>query len=110
MPISPFPQSPADEKVAVLDEHSHMSMGDAKGSIGKIRTSPRISPEAVGAVIAQFLLGVWLWITAQQVGSLACTGLGYWIVFDALGIALGHILPGYLAKASMRAEVRRPFG
>ena len=58
----------------------------------------------------QFALGAWLWITGQQVGSLSCTGLGYWVVFDAFGVALGHILPNYLARVSMRSDSRRPYG
>ena len=58
----------------------------------------------------QFVLGAWLWITGQQVGSLASTGLGYWVVFDALGVVLGHILPNRLARPEMRAETRRPYG
>ncbi|OBZ78830.1 hypothetical protein A0H81_00365 [Grifola frondosa] len=37
-----------------------------------------------------------LWVAGEQVGSLACTGLGYW-VFDVFGVALGHVLLGYLA-------------
>ena len=35
----------------------------------------------------QFALGALLWTHGQSIGSLACTGLGYWVVFDALGIA-----------------------
>lgn len=110
MPISPFPQSPTNERGAVLEDHAASALPRAGSPRPTARKAPQIAPEAVGAVIAQFLLGVWLWITAQQVGSLACTGLGYWIVFDALGVALAHILPGYLAKPSMRADIRRPFG
>lgn len=82
----------------------------AESPPGQARAPPKIAPEAVGVAVAEFLLGVWLWITAQQVGSLACTGLGYWIVFDSFGVALGHIVPGYLASPSMQSQYRRPFG
>ncbi|KZS99490.1 uncharacterized protein LAESUDRAFT_765470 [Laetiporus sulphureus 93-53] len=43
-----------------------------------------LAPEAMVMAVTQFLLGVSLWVIAEQV---ACTGLGYWIVFDALGVA-----------------------
>ncbi|KAG8875572.1 hypothetical protein FRB98_007733 [Tulasnella sp. 332] len=36
----------------------------------------------------QFVLGAWLWAEGQRQGTLACTGLGYWIVFDAAGVWL----------------------
>ncbi|KAH9829248.1 uncharacterized protein C8Q71DRAFT_444080 [Rhodofomes roseus] len=107
MPISPFLETPVDEKqTPLLNGHATRDQSPP----GKIRAPPRIAPEAVGAAVTEFLLGVWLWITAQQVGSLACTGLGYWVVFDALGVALAHIVPGYLASPSTQAQYRRPFG
>ncbi|KAH9934154.1 uncharacterized protein B0H18DRAFT_1082772 [Fomitopsis serialis] len=108
MPISPFPhETYADEKHApLLNGHATRDQSAPE----KVRALPKIAPEAVGVAVTEFLLGVWLWITAQQVGSLACTGLGYWIVFDAFGVALGHIVPGYLASPSMQAQYRRPFG
>lgn len=58
----------------------------------------------------QFVLGACVWVSGQQIGSLSCTGLGYWVVFDAFGIALGKVLPTYLAKPHMKDEVRRPYG
>ncbi|TFY59521.1 hypothetical protein EVG20_g7766 [Dentipellis fragilis] len=66
--------------------------------------------DAAGAAIAQFMLGAWLWVAGQQVGSLACTGLGYWIVFDAFGVAVGKVLPVYLASGKMRDGLRRSYG
>ncbi|KAF8889747.1 hypothetical protein CPB84DRAFT_1785318 [Gymnopilus junonius] len=79
---------------------------------------PRISPGALTVSLAQFTLGAWLWVTGQQVGSLACTGLGYWIVFDAFGVALAGVVPGWLAAGSRsgpgmmkeREKIRRPYG
>ncbi|KAG2130170.1 uncharacterized protein EDB93DRAFT_1340533 [Suillus bovinus] len=41
------------------------------------------------ACILQFCLGGLVWVRGQAIGSLACTGLGYWVVFDAFGIAVG---------------------
>ncbi|KAH9474462.1 hypothetical protein JR316_0012921 [Psilocybe cubensis] len=75
---------------------------------------PAISSAAVVAASSQFVLGAWLWVVGQQVGSLACTGLGYWVVFDAFGVALAGVVPGWLASGSgslkEREKVRRPYG
>ncbi|OAX36465.1 hypothetical protein K503DRAFT_867554 [Rhizopogon vinicolor AM-OR11-026] len=44
--------------------------------------------------VLQFCLGALVWVRGQAIGSLACTGLGYWVVFDAFGIAVGGPLVG----------------
>ncbi|KAG1763001.1 hypothetical protein EV702DRAFT_1051999 [Suillus placidus] len=41
------------------------------------------------ACIVQFCLGGLVWVRGQAIGSLACTGLGYWVVFDTFGISVG---------------------
>ncbi|KAF5325026.1 hypothetical protein D9619_010097 [Psilocybe cf. subviscida] len=70
-----------------------------------------ISPSALTVSVAQFVLGAYLWVTGQQVGSLSCTGLGYWVVFDSFGVALTGVVPGWLASGSKREEdLRRPYG
>lgn len=66
--------------------------------------------DAITASLGQFALGAWLWVTGQGVGSLACTGLGYWVVFDAIGVAVSKILPTYLRRPAPNASIRRPFG
>ncbi|KAF8324042.1 hypothetical protein DL93DRAFT_2070266 [Clavulina sp. PMI_390] len=38
----------------------------------------------------QFLVGAALWAAGQSIGSLACTGLGYWIVFDSSSVAIAY--------------------
>jgi hypothetical protein len=65
---------------------------------------------AIAASVWQFALGAWLWNTGQGIGSLACTGLGYWIVFDAIGVALSTILPVYLLRPALKGPIRRPYG
>ena len=74
--------------------------------------NPQISPAAFMAAVGQFVLGAWLWVTGQQVGSLACTGLGYWVVFDSFGVALVGVVPGWLASGGggTREKIRRPYG
>ena len=52
--------------------------------------SKNVSSAGTAAMVtasAQFALGALLWTRGQSIGSLACTGLGYWVVFDALGVA-----------------------
>jgi hypothetical protein len=65
---------------------------------------------AVVAAVGQLTLGAWLWIIGQGIGSLACIGLGYWVVFDAIGVVVNKILPAYLHRPVLKARVRRPFG
>ena len=90
------------------DNHSHSLLKPS--NIGVIRANPHINPIAVIMAFWQFILGSALWVAGQQIGSLACTGLGYWVVFDAFGIAIGRILPSYLSKPSMKDEKRRMYG
>ncbi|KIK95824.1 hypothetical protein PAXRUDRAFT_826640 [Paxillus rubicundulus Ve08.2h10] len=52
--------------------------------------SENVSTSGIAAIITaigQFTLGALLWVRGQSIGSLACTGLGYWVVFDAIGVA-----------------------
>ncbi|KAF7338014.1 hypothetical protein MVEN_02025300 [Mycena venus] len=75
MPISPF-------------------VGDTPTANSVPRAEPevRVSPTPfLAAATAQFLLGGTLWVQGQQTGSLAVTALGYWAVFDAIGVAIPHI-------------------
>lgn len=65
---------------------------------------------AIAASVGEFALGAWMWIVGQGAGSLACTGLGYWVVFDAIGIAVTTILPVYLRQPVLKGPIRRPFG
>lgn len=69
-----------------------------------------IQPFAVVASIGEFVLGASMWVSGQQTGSISCTGLGYWAVFDAFGIALSRVLPGYLAEDHMQSKTRRTYG
>lgn len=129
-PISPFPDSAASTKTAFSPtangvghqhdhEHDHDHDHDHAHSHGPKSpnaifhyepTGPRIAPSAVAATIGQFLLGAWLWVSGQQIGSLSCTGLGYWVVFDSFGVGLTTILPKYLSKKSLQSKIKRPYG
>lgn len=120
-PISPFPESAAPTKTTlgrqIVHDHSHKHEHEDDDRThdntishyeppGGLHTKPL----AVAATLGQFLLGAWLWVSGQQIGSLSCTGLGYWVVFDSFGIALNILLPTYLAQKSMQSNFRRPYG
>lgn len=55
----------------------------------------------------QFILGAWMWVEGQRQGSLACTGLGYWVVFDSVGVYLGWY--GEKLRSQSR-DMKRTFG
>ncbi|KAF7798184.1 hypothetical protein EIP86_009401 [Pleurotus ostreatoroseus] len=119
-PISPFPSekdgfgqsSPSDEFSSNGHVHVHSEPRAAVEAvpIGRVRARPGIDAEAACVAAGQFVLGACLWVVGQQIGSLSCTGLGYWVVFDAFGVALGRVLPGYLAKPDTQGGMRRPYG
>ncbi|KAI6126563.1 hypothetical protein F5141DRAFT_1081741 [Pisolithus sp. B1] len=78
------------------------SLSDSRSSPGlpvpSIRGVSRSGGAAVATAAVQFTLGAFLWAHGQSIGSLACTGLGYWVVFDAVGVA-GPALIAYHASA-----------
>ena len=71
---------------------------------------PAVHPLAVVSCAVEGMLGAAVWVTGQQTGSLSCTGLGYWVVFDSFGVALSRVIPGYLARDSMQSRSRRTYG
>ncbi|KAI0062539.1 hypothetical protein BV25DRAFT_1803814 [Artomyces pyxidatus] len=98
-PVSPYPRNSLSP-----------SSSTSNGPFSFANESRGISKEAIIAAAGQFMLGAWLWVTGQQVGSLSCTGLGYWVVFDSFGVVVGHVLPAYLRRPSLQAPLRRPYG
>ncbi|KAJ6597275.1 hypothetical protein DFH09DRAFT_1258854 [Mycena vulgaris] len=63
-----------------------------EGPKPEVKQLERLSPAPfLAAATAQFLLGGTLWVKGQQCGSLAVTALGYWAVFDAIGVAIPHV-------------------
>ena len=71
---------------------------------------PTVDLFAVVSCVVEGMLGAAVWVTGQQTGSLSCTGLGYWVVFDSFGLSLSRIIPGYLARDSMQSRNRRTYG
>lgn len=117
-PISPFPFEKSTsgsslDRLSPVEGTSGIGLGvhtAEKSPIAPSRAEPEVDPLAAVAAVGQFVLGATLWVVGQQVGSLSCTGLGYWVVFDAFGVSLAHVLPGYLARPQARAGMRRPYG
>ncbi|KAF7320810.1 hypothetical protein HMN09_00167400 [Mycena chlorophos] len=78
-PISPFPVTATRSEFQIKEEEPP-------------RPQPRPRAPYLAAATAQFLVGATLWVQGQQRGTLAVTALGYWAVFDAIGIAVPHIV------------------
>jgi hypothetical protein len=112
--MSAFPVTPpTTHKTFVQNGHGH-GHGHGHGDHSHAFT-PTIPVGAAASGMGQFLLGAWLWVCGQQIGSLACTGLGYWVVFDAFGVGLGSVLPSWLGFGLGQGEkgkerIRRPYG
>jgi len=113
--ISSFPQSANPSTVPfphqLSDSPSPVSpLSDSSTSPFSHLHDDSLPLGATVASVWQFALGALLWITGQGIGSLACTGLGYWVVFDAIGVALSTVLPVYLLRPILNGPMRRPFG
>ncbi|EIW79523.1 hypothetical protein CONPUDRAFT_166279 [Coniophora puteana RWD-64-598 SS2] len=63
---------------------------------------------AAFAAVGQFVLGGLLWARGQQLGSLSCTGLGYWVVFDAFGVGIPPLVKRGMRVSRSYASARLP--
>ncbi|KZT26102.1 hypothetical protein NEOLEDRAFT_1132660 [Neolentinus lepideus HHB14362 ss-1] len=111
-PVSPFAplHSAQPTKTSFETSVSDKTIDQSLDNSVNLEPHNIAAPAVVTCVVTQFLLGAWMWVSGQQVGSLACTGLGYWVVFDAFGLGVGQLLPAYLASPSMQNKMRRPYG
>ena len=117
IPVSPWgPISSLSPDSAALSQ-SGFNIPAKHPNTEYLEEPEKISSTALTVSIAQFMLGAYLWVTGQQVGSLSCTGLGYWVVFDSFGVALKGVVPGWLTSSSAsgspakeREKIRRPYG
>ncbi|KAL0945998.1 hypothetical protein HGRIS_012273 [Hohenbuehelia grisea] len=116
-PISPFPGAGTTPPHSATST-SHPQNGSAPVHAVDAYYAGHASQHLGGtgskvAGVLQFLLGSWLWVLGQQAGSLSSTGLGYWIVFDAFGVAIGTVIPGRWARQggpSEKERLRRSYG
>ena len=115
-PLSPWdsvPSLPASPRLDTpIPNNTHVNVEQQRDMV-----PGKISYNAVAVSAIQFVLGAWLWVSGQQVGSISCTGLGYWVVFDSFGVALSKVMPGWLSCSSNagfaekeKEKIRRPFG
>jgi hypothetical protein len=114
-PTSPCPPSASPSTVAFPRAPSESTsptspLSDSSNSPFSHLRDDALPYGAIAASVGEFALGAWMWIVGQSVGSLACTGLGYWVVFDAIGVAVTTILPAYLRQPVLKGPIRRPFG
>ncbi len=107
-PISPW--NSVTNSITDSAELASTSQGHSHSS-SPLTQKPRLSAP-LSLSLLQFTLGASLWVRGQQIGSLACTGLGYWVVFDAFGVILGEVVPGWLASSNPKgsSSIRRPYG
>ncbi|KAG7096003.1 hypothetical protein E1B28_006685 [Marasmius oreades] len=124
-PISPFPLSPPPTRSSSTQPQplppglgpSGVSNGHVNvhghGNERKARLlESEEPPEVLGVLgwgICQFALGGWMWVAGQQNGSLSVTGLGYWVVFHAFGVAVRNVLPKW-RKLGDQGDMRRSYG
>jgi hypothetical protein len=71
--------------------------------------SPRAQLKA-GVGLLELFLGVSFWIDGQVHGNVSMTGLGYMVVFDAMGLLL-QVWGGFLTSGmGAQSTISNPFG
>lgn len=78
--------------------------------VSKLLALPLASQAVAVFALFEFFLGASLWVDGQAGGSISVTGLGYLVVFDALGVmnlvAQQLLVGGGLSVSSLKS----PFG
>ncbi|KZT54481.1 hypothetical protein CALCODRAFT_13243 [Calocera cornea HHB12733] len=121
-PISPFPQSndissfPSTDGT-VLPSSSNKNLASAsavpiadQSTLQRFMMLPNSLKQALVFSLLQFGVGATLWVMGQQRESLASTGLGYWIVFDAAGVYLRVVRSMASFGDPNERTLRNPFG
>lgn len=60
--------------------------------------------------LAELLLGVTMWAKGQTGGSIGLTGLGYMVVFDAMGVMIALWAEVARMEGGSLSSIQRPFG
>ncbi len=119
LPESPFPGTTSTPRVSSGTSERRDLRQPLPISHKRLQSEHLLSryfndPERTAALaffVAEIILGAWLWIAGQSRGSLACTGLGYWIVFDSLGVTLSsRVFPSLWSLGTQDVDLRKPFG
>ncbi|KAL5478437.1 hypothetical protein ACEPAI_2621 [Sanghuangporus weigelae] len=111
-PVSPrmTPASATSSTFTQAQSENGTAVGLTSPNPDPLTRPQNVVRDTIAVSVVQFVLGAALWVSGQQNGSLACTGLGYWVVFDSFGVALHHPLPAYLSSDFMQSKTRRPYG
>ena len=109
-PSSPSPSSPFPTSAPPAHTHPPLLSPPAHAHPTTATAIPARTPLPFLCTLLQFLLGAYLWVTGQSIGSLSCTGLGYWVVFDAFGVGQGAGVLGAALARTGKGGVRRPYG
>lgn len=116
-PVSPFPPSATSPSFGVqglaIPSNGYAASKPSSPLMQSLPNSSQMHGPSLlayrGAEIfaaAQFLVGAFTWVEGQRRSSLACTGLGYWVVFDSIGVVVGQ-----LRKLVPEGEsLKRPYG
>ena len=122
-PISPIPASASgastafpkadmlpDTPASTLPAASLPVPSTSKSSsiFGQVMSLPSTLRTKLAFSCVEFTIGALLWVSGQQNGSLSCTGLGYWVVFDAIGVAL--TVYGSLVRGGGHSSLWLPYG
>ena len=84
------------------------STSKSSSIFGQIMSLPSALRTKLAFSCVEFTIGALLWISGQQNGSLSCTGLGYWVVFDAAGVGLA--VYGELVQRGGHRSIKLPYG
>ncbi|KAF8688666.1 hypothetical protein RHS03_09527, partial [Rhizoctonia solani] len=118
-PLTPFPQTattssaltPSASLIPDAPRRAHSPLhAPRSGTVGYLQDLPPGSKRALVFGLVEFLLGGIVWVAGQRRGSLACAGLGYWVVFDAMGVGMGVVGRELALGGAMGETVARPFG
>ncbi len=78
--------------------------------IGFLFTLAPMAQLALGVSLLEFFVGASLWVDGQAGGSVSITGLGYLVVYDALGLGI-RVLGSILRTGEgSQSSLRRSFG
>ncbi|KAG8727165.1 hypothetical protein FRC11_013784, partial [Ceratobasidium sp. 423] len=118
-PLTPFPQTattssaltPSASLIPDAPRRAHSPLhAPRSGTIGYLLDLPPSSKRALIFGLVEFIIGGMVWVAGQRRGSLACAGLGYWVVFDAMGVAMGIVGRELALGGAMGETVGKPFG
>ncbi|KAK8850348.1 hypothetical protein IAR55_004266 [Kwoniella newhampshirensis] len=105
---APGPEAtPAPVPMPLLGSSSHMP---SSPTLSPLPPSSKVDPHGqflLSFAVLEFLIGAGLWIEGQMSGWRCLAGVGYLVVFDAIGVAVGMI---GRKEGQGWSSIRRPYG